>query len=36
MKTPKNTNVGNAMDLRPSKLIELCQAKIDSMEENIN
>ena len=36
MKTPKITNVENAMDLRASKLIELCQVKIDSMEENIN
>ena len=36
MKTPKITNVENALNLRASKLIELCQAKIDSMEENIN
>ena len=36
MKTPKINNVGNAMNLRASKLIEVCQAKIDSMEENIN
>ena len=34
--TTKFNNVGNAKDLRASKLIELCQAKIDSMEENTN
>ena len=33
---PKVNNVGNTMDLRTSKLIELCQAKIDSMEDNTN
>ena len=36
MITTKFNNVGNAKDLRASKLIELCQAKIDSMEENTN
>ena len=36
MITTKVNNVGNAMDLRTSKLIELCQAKLDSMEENTN
>ena len=36
MRTPEITNVGNTMNLRTSKLIELCQAKIDSMEENMN
>ena len=36
MITPKINNVGNAMDLRTSRLIELCQAKLDSMEENTN
>ena len=36
MKTLKINNVGNTMNLRASKLIELCQAKTDSMEENIN
>ena len=34
MITTKFNNVGNAKDLRASKLI--CQAKIDSMEENTN
>ena len=34
MITPKITNVGSAMNLRASKLIEMYQAKIDSMEEN--
>ena len=34
--TTKFNNVGNTKDLRASKLIELCQAKIDSMEENTN
>ena len=32
----KFNNVGNTKDLRASKLIELCQGKIDSMEENTN
>ena len=36
MITTKINNIGTAVDLRASKLIELCQAKIDSMEENIN
>ena len=36
MITTKINNIGTATDLRASKLIELCQAKIDSMEENIN
>ena len=36
MITTKINNIGTAMDLKASKLIELCQAKIDSMEENIN
>ena len=36
MITTKVNNVGNAMDLRTSKLIELCQAKLNSMEEDTN
>ena len=36
MKTCENMNVGSAKNLRASKLIELCWAKIESMEENIN
>ena len=36
MITTKFNNVGNVKDLRASKLIELCQGKIDSMEENTN
>ena len=36
MITTKFNNVGNAKDLKASKLIDLCQAKIDSMEENTN
>ena len=34
--TTKINNVGHTKDLRASKLIELCQAKIDSMGENAN
>ena len=36
IKTSENMNVGSARNLRASKLIELCQAKIESMEENMN
>ena len=36
MITTKINNVETTMDLRASKLTELCQAKLDSMEENIN
>ena len=32
----KITKVRKMVDLRASKLIELCQAKIESMEENVN
>ena len=33
MKTPRNTSTN---DLRASKLIELCQAKINSLEAHVN
>ena len=36
MITTKVNNVGNTMDLKNSKLIELCQAKLNSMEEDTN
>ena len=36
MKTCENMNVGSVKNLRASKLIELCQAKLESLEENMN
>ena len=36
MKTSENMDVGSAKNLRASKLIELCQAKLENMEENMN
>ena len=33
MRTPRNASTN---DLRTSRLIELCQAKIDSLEANVN
>ena len=36
MKTFENMNEGSVKNLRVSKLIELCQAKLESLEENMN
>ena len=36
MKTAENMKEGSVKNLRASKLIELCQAKLESLEENIN